>query len=62
MYLLGRRFGSLSEEVRSRVAALIQVDMMDYDGLVKAFQGVDSIIHAAIAMPNVFTTIDSIWS
>ena len=61
VYLLGRRFGSVSEEVRSRVAALIQVDMMDYDGLVKAFQGVDSVIHAAIAMPNVFTTIDSIW-
>ena len=61
VYLLGRRFGSVSEEVRSRVAALIQVDMMDYDGLVKAFQGVDSVIHAAVAVPNVFSTIDSIW-
>ena len=61
VYLLGRRFGNVSEEVRSRVAALIQVDMMDYDGLVKAFQGVDSIVHAAIAAPTVFSTIDSIW-
>ena len=60
VYLLGRRFGSVSEEVRSRVAALIQVDMMDYDGLVKAFQGVDSVIHTAATVPKIlFTTI--VW-
>lgn len=61
VYLLGRRCSSVDEEIRSRVDALIQVDLMDYDGLVKAFQGVDSVINAAAAVPTVFSTIDSIW-
>ena len=61
VYLLGRRIGSVSEELRSKAAALFQVDLMDYEGLVKAFQGVDSIIHAAASVPNVFSTVDSSW-
>ena len=61
VYLLGRRIGSVSEELRSKAAALLQVDLMDYEGLVKAFQGVDSIIHAAASVPNVFSTVDSTW-
>ena len=50
----------MSEELRSKAAALFQVDLMDYEGLVKAFQGVDSI-HAAASVPNVFSTVDSSW-
>ena len=62
VYLLGRRIGSVSEELRSKAAALFQVDLMDYEGLVnKAFQGVDSIVHAAASVPNVFSTVDSSW-
>ena len=61
VYLLERRIGSVSEELRSKAAALFQMDLMDYEGLVKAFQGVDSIIHAAASVPNVFSTVDSSW-
>ena len=39
---------------------LIQVDMRDVDGLVKAFQGVDSVINAAAFVPNAFTTSDEV--
>ena len=61
VYLLGRRFNNGSEEVRSRVDALIQVDLMDKEGLVKAFRGVDTIIYAAVVTPTIPTTSEYIW-
>ena len=61
VYLLGRQFKNVSEEVRSQVDALIQVDLMDGEGLANAFRGVDTVIHAAAAIPNVFTSTDTAW-
>ena len=61
VYLLGRQFKNVSEEIRSDVDALIQVDLMDNEGLVNAFRGVDTVIHAAAAIPNVFTSSDHVW-
>ena len=59
VYVLGRKFRD--ERTSARADALIQVDMLDYDGLLKAFQGVDSVVDAAAGVPNAFSTVDSIW-
>ena len=59
VYMLGRKFRP--ERTNPATDALIQVDMQDFDGLVKAFQGVDSVIDVAAAIPTVFTSVDDIW-
>ena len=59
MYMLGRKF--LPERANPKVDAVIQVDMQDYDGMVKALKGVDSVINAAAAIPNVFSTAEDMW-
>jgi len=59
VYMLGRKFRS--ERANPKVDAVIQVDMQDYDGMVKALKGVDSVINAAAAIPNVFSTDEDMW-
>ena len=59
VYMLGRKFRP--ERTNPATDALIQVDMQDSDGLVNAFQGVDSVIDVAAGIPTVFTSIDDIW-
>ena len=58
VYALGRTFRP--ERTNPDADCLIQVDMRDVDGLVKAFQGVDSVINAAALLPNAFTKADEI--
>ena len=59
VYMLGRKFRP--ERTNPAADALIQVDIQDFDGLVNAFQGVDSVIDVAAAVPTVFTSVDDIW-
>ena len=59
VYVLGRKFRE--ERVNPDADALIQVDMLDFDGLVNALQGVDSLIDVAAGVPNVYTTVDDMW-
>ena len=58
VYVLGRTFRP--ERTNPNADCLIQVDLRDIDGLVKAFQGVDSVINAAAYIPTVFTKADEI--
>ena len=58
VYVLGRTFRP--ERTNPNADCLIQVDMRDIDGLVKAFQGVDSVINAAAFIPSVFTSADDV--
>ena len=58
VYVLGRTFRP--ERTNPDADCLIQVDLRDIDGLIKAFQGVDSVINAAAFIPNVFTKADEV--
>ena len=58
VYVLGRTFRP--ERTNPDADCLIQVDLRDVDGLIKAFQGVDSVINAAAYIPTVFTKADEI--
>lgn len=60
VFALGRKFNP--NRTNPDVDCLIQVDMLDMDGLVHAFQGVDSVINAAAVIPTVFHTPDNIYS
>ena len=59
VYVLGRKFRK--ERTNPNADALIQVDLQDDEGLVNAFQGVDSVIDAAALIPNVFSTDSDTW-
>ena len=59
VYVLGRKFRE--ERLNPDADALIQVDMLDFDGLVNALQGVDSLIDVAAGVPNVYSTVDELW-
>jgi nucleoside-diphosphate-sugar epimerase len=59
VYLLGRSFRDL--KLFENADAVFQVDMMDYDGLVNAFQSVNLVINAAAVVPTVFTSDDDLW-
>ena len=60
VFVLGRKFRP--ERTNPAADCLIQVDMMDLDGLVSSLQGVDSVINAACFIPNVFLRADEIYS
>lgn len=60
VFVLGRKFNP--ERTNPDADCLMQVDMLDADGLVHAFQGVDSVINAAAVIPTVFHTADAIYS
>lgn len=57
-YVLGRTFRP--ERTNPNSDCLIQVDLLDLDGLVNALQGVESIIVAASVLPSLFTTVNDI--
>lgn len=59
VFVLGRKFRS--ERTNPDADCHIQVDMLDLDGLINAFQGVDSVINAAAFLPNVFITADAVY-
>ena len=59
VYVLGRTFRP--ERTNPNADCLIQVDLLDLDGLVSAFQGVDSVINTAAVVPTVFMNADEIW-
>ena len=58
VYVLGCT--SRPERTNPDTNCLIQVDLRDIDGLIKAFQGVESVINAAAYIPTVFTKADEI--
>jgi len=60
VFALGRKFRP--ERTNPNVDCMIQVDVMDLDGLTNAFQGVDSVVNAAAFVPNVFSTKDQVYS
>ena len=59
VYMIGRRF--TDDKINPKADAVFQVDMMNYEALLSAFSGVDTVIHAAAALPNVFISDDDIW-
>ena len=59
VHLLGRRF--TPKKILPNADAVLQVDMMNYESLVNAFQSVDSVINAAAAIPTVYMTNDDVW-
>ena len=59
VHLLGRRF--TPKKILPNADAVLQVDMMNYESLVNAFQSVDSVISAAGAIPTIYTTDDEVW-
>ena len=59
VYVLGRTFRP--ERTNPDADCLIQVDILDFDGLVNALQGVESIINAAAIVPNIFMDADEVW-
>ena len=58
--VLGRKF--LPKRTNPDVDCLIQVDMMDLDGLTNALQGVDCVLNTATFSPNVFLQADEVYS
>ena len=60
VFVLGRKFRK--ERTNPDADCHIQVDMLDLDGLVTAFQGVDSVINTAAILPNAFQSADRIYS
>ena len=58
VYVLGRNFRD--DRVNPKADALIQVDMTDLEGLCSAFQGVDTVIHTALALPTVHTSPEEV--
>ena len=52
VFVLGRKIRP--EKINPDVDCLIQVDMMDLDGLTSALKGVDSVINTAVIVPTVF--------
>ncbi len=59
VFVLGRTFRP--KRTNPDADCLIQVDLLDLDGLITAFQGVDSVINAAAVIPTVFSTADEIY-
>ena len=59
VYVLGRTFRP--ERTNPDADALIQVDLEDDEGLVRAFSGVDSVIDAAAVVPNAFSNAADTW-
>ena len=56
--VLGRNFRR--ERVNPKADALIQVDMTDPFDLFVAFKGVDTVVHAALALPTVYTSAEEV--
>ena len=59
VYVLGRKFRK--ERTNPQADALIQVDLLDDEGILHALQGVDSVINAAALIPNVYSTEFDTW-
>ena len=59
VYLLGRNFDKGWDN--PSVDACIQVDLLDFDGLVNALGGVDTVIVTAAVIPNAYTPVDDVW-
>lgn len=59
VYVLGRTFRE--DRTNSKADALIQVDLEDDEGLLNAFQGVDSVIDTASLVPNAFSNEADTW-
>lgn len=59
VYVLGRKFRE--ERTNPKVDAMFQVDMLDFEGLHHALQGVDSVVNLAAGIPTAYTSVDNIW-
>ena len=59
VFVLGRTFRP--ERTNPNADCLIQVDMLDLNGLTSAFQGVDSVIHSAVFSPTAYSTPDETY-
>ena len=60
VFVLGRKFHP--KTTNSNADCLIQVDMMDLDGLTNALQGVDCVFNSTGFFPNVFLQADEMYS
>lgn len=59
VYMLGRRF--TEAKMHPGADAVFQVDMMNYQSLVHAFKGVESVVHSAVSIPTVYSTVEAMW-
>ena len=59
VFVLGRTFRP--ERTNPDADCLIQVDVLDVDGLVNAFQGVESVFNAAAVIPHAFISADQVY-
>lgn len=58
--VLGRKFRP--ERTNPDADCHIQVDMLDFEGLASALEGVDSVFISAAILPSVFMTADELYS
>lgn len=50
------------EEWNPQVDAYVQLDISDYDGIIKTLDGVDSVFYCICGLPDVYTSEEDIWS
>ena len=61
VYVLSRNIPTESKR-HPDVAGYVQVDMRDYDSLVRAFANVDTVFHLGAVIPNAFVSSeDAVW-
>ena len=58
VYVLGRRFTDAN--INLKADAVYQVDMMNYESLEKAFDGIDSVIFSAVITPTVYSNAEDL--
>ena len=62
VFVLGRTIPE-EDKRHSKVAGYIQVDMCDYDNLIRAFASVDTVFHLGATIPTAYEhSDDSIWN
>lgn len=62
VFVLGRRIPDEQKRLEG-VAGYVQVDMEDYDNLVRAFADVDTVFHLGVVIPNAFVnSSEAVWS
>ena len=62
VYVLGRSIPSEDKRLEG-VAGYVQVDMEDYDNLIRAFADVDTVFHLGAMIPNAYMNSDeAVWN
>ena len=50
------------EEQNPKVDAYVRLDISDYDGIVQALDGVDSVFYCVCGLPDVYTSDEDTWT